>query len=74
MGEVQKSIKKVLDVIMHKDVKKQLSWSGLRTTLPSFELRYKPIVDAMNRALKEKFAEYNYEVLARKLQALLGKK
>lgn len=72
--DVQKSIKKALDVIMDKAVQKELSWSGIRTTLPSFELRYKTIVDALNQALKGKFADYNYEVLAKKLQSLLGKK
>lgn len=71
---MEKSITKSLDIIMIKDVQKQLSWSGLRTNLPSFAKQYKAIVDAMNDALLQKYQDYNFDVLETKLKALLGKK
>lgn len=59
---------------MCKNVQRELSWSGLRTTLPSFAIQYKLIVDGMNEALRQKFQDYNFEVLENKLKTLLGKK
>lgn len=69
--DVRKNIKFGLGLILEKNVQKLLSWSGLRTTKPSLENWYKPIVKAIDQALKEKFTDYDYSILSTKIQALL---
>lgn len=56
---------------MDKAVQKELSWSGFRTSKPSFEKKFKKIVDAMNETLKEKYKDYNYDMLKKKVSTLL---
>lgn len=69
--DIKKSIKKALDILMVKSVQKKLSWSGLRTTKPSFEMEYKRIVEAMKFALKSRYKDYSYNLFQNKIQTLL---
>ncbi len=69
---MKNSIRIILNHIMTKDVQKQLSWSGKGTKKISFELKYKRIVIAMNEVLKEKFMQYNYDDLKKKVSTLLS--
>lgn len=71
-GDLKKSIRVILNRIMTPEVQKQLSWSGYRTTKPSFEKGYGKIVDAISQTLQEKFKDYNYEVLQKKVSTLLA--
>lgn len=68
---MKKNIKKALDILMVKTVQKQLSWSGIRTTKPSFELEYNQVVQVMQFALKEHHTDYDYETLQTKIKTLL---
>lgn len=68
---MKKSIKKALDIVMDKNVQKQLSWSGLRTTKPSFELEYSRIVQAMKCALEAHYKDYDYHLFQNKIKTLL---
>lgn len=69
--DIKKNIKKTLDLLMVKDVQKKLSWSGLRTKKPSFELKYKRIVQAMQFALKAHHSDYDYDLFQAKIKTLL---
>lgn len=57
---------------MDKNVQKLLSWSGVRTKKPAFEIKYKRIVDAISQTLMEKFKEFNRDVLKSKVQDLFA--
>lgn len=70
-NDICKSIKSALDLIMDRNVQSRLSWTGIRTTKPSLEKCYRPIINCMNEAFKQKFNGYNYAVLAKKIQTLL---
>lgn len=69
--DAKKSIKKILDHVISRNVLKQLSWSGKRTTKPSFENVYRRIVRGIHAGLERKFKDFTYSILEKKVQALL---
>lgn len=43
---------------MDKSVQKQLTWTGIQTTRPSFKHKYREILNGIHIAMKDSFKDY----------------
>lgn len=57
--------------MMVRSLQKQLSWTGHRSSKPSFKFEYKTIIDGIHVAIKENFKDYTIAQGEAKLKRLL---
>lgn len=65
------AIKKIIATIMERSLLKQLSWTGNKTTKPSFQKNYKSIIDGIHIAMKENYRDYTIVNGEAKIQNIL---
>lgn len=69
--DVNDAIKITLNALMVRSLQKQLSWTGIGTTKPSFPRKYKVILDCIHITMKERFKDYTIALGEAKMKNML---
>ncbi|KAJ6644082.1 hypothetical protein Bhyg_09048, partial [Pseudolycoriella hygida] len=70
-NEFNMAIKLIIQNTLTRNVLKQLSWSGNRTTKPGLKKNYKLFVDAVHTVMQERFNDYTMTLGEEKMKNLI---